>query len=59
MTTPARPSFGDNLLAAADHLEVQRWRAAQTVRAHISLPADQDDVLACLGLTDVARPATV
>ena len=58
MTTTARPSFGDTLTAAADHQELQRWRAAETVRAHVRVDADQADVLACLGLSDVTRPVT-
>ncbi len=58
MNTTARPSFGDTLTAAADHQELQRWRAAETVRAHVRLEAGQADVLACLGLSDATRPLT-
>ena len=56
MTTAARPSFEASIAAAHDLQEVQRWRAAQTVRAHVSSGQGQDDVLDCLGLTDVERP---
>ncbi len=58
MNPTARPSFGDTLTAAADHQELQRWRAAETVRAHVRVEADQADVLACLGLSGVTRPVT-
>ena len=44
------------MAAAHDLQEVQRWRAAQTVRAHVGSGQGQDDVLDCLGLTDVERP---
>ena len=56
MTTPTRPSFDEAIAAAADHQHVQQWQAAQTVRAHLSQGAGRDDVLECLGLTNVTRP---
>ena len=56
MTTPTRPSYNDSLLAVADQQQVQRWQAAQTVRAHVAQGQGRDDVLDCLGLTDVVRP---
>ena len=57
MTSAVRPSFDEAIAAAADLQEVQRWRAAQTVRAHVLQGAGRDDVLDCLGLTDVVKPA--
>ena len=56
MTTAVRPSFEESMAAAADLQHVQQWRAAERVRAHLSPGEGRDDVLDCLGLTDVERP---
>lgn len=58
MTTAVRPSFEESIAAAADLQQVQQWRAAETVRAHLAQGEGRDDVLECLGLTDVERPAS-
>ena len=57
MTTAVRPSFEESIAAAADQQLLQQWRAAQTVRAHLGQGQDRDDVLECLGLAEVERPA--
>jgi hypothetical protein len=56
MTSPVRSSYNDALAAVADLQHMQRWQAAQTVRAHVHPTAGRDDVLECLGLSDVTRP---
>lgn len=56
MTTSASPSFSDSLAAAALRQHEQMWQAAQTVRAHIGAGEQRDDVLSCLGLSDVVAP---
>lgn len=58
MTTAVRPSFEESIAAAADLQQVQQWRAAETVRAHLGQGEGREDVLDCLGLTDVERPAS-
>ena len=57
MNPVARPSFSDSLAMAAGHQHLQMWQAAQTVRAHVTAGEQRDDVLACLGLSDVVAPA--
>lgn len=57
MTDSAQASFNDNLERAAEHQQLQMWRAAQIVKSHVSPKQDRADVLDCLGLTDVERPA--
>jgi hypothetical protein len=55
--TPAAPSLFDLSMArAAEHHQIEMWRAAETVRSHVQ-PADREELLDCLGLTDVVRPA--
>lgn len=44
------------LADAAQAHHVQMWRAAQTVRSRVTDPAGRDELLACLGLDDVACP---
>ena len=56
MTSAVRPSFEESAAAAADLQQVQQWRAAQTVRAHIQQGPGRDDVLECLGLQDAVPP---
>ena len=55
-TTAARPSHAQNLAAAASAEQVQMWRAAQTVRLHVSAEDGRDTLLECLGLLDVTAP---
>jgi hypothetical protein len=57
MTHPASSSFDQSMARAAEHHQSEMWRAAQTVRSHVQHPGEQEDVLDCLGLRDVARPA--
>jgi hypothetical protein len=56
MTFPASPTFTDALALAAGRQHLQMWQAAQTVRANIGAGEHRDDVLACLGLSDVVAP---
>lgn len=59
MTHAVPSSFDDSMARAAQHHQVQMWRAAQTVKSHV-LPRDgREDLLDCLGLTDVVRPEGV
>lgn len=57
MTSTVRPSFEQTLAAAADQQVLQMWRAAQTVREHVSVDDGQDAMLECLGLQDAVRPS--
>jgi hypothetical protein len=50
------PTFRDTLALAARREHHQRWQAAQTVRAHVGAGDQRDDLLACLGLSDVGEP---
>lgn len=59
MTTTARPTHTEALAANAEAHEVQRWRAAQTVRSHVSPAQGQDEMLDCLGLLDLTPPASL
>ena len=56
MTTPASPTFSDSLAIAAGRQRQQMWQAAETVRAHVGAGEQRDDLLACLGLSDVVAP---
>lgn len=58
MTPVARPTFSDSLAIAAGRQRLQMWQAAQTVRAHVTPGQHRDDLLACLGLSDVVAPAS-
>jgi hypothetical protein len=56
--TPAAPtSFEASMALATRHQQLQMWRAAQTVSSHIPVREDRQEVLDCLGLSDVVRPA--
>ena len=57
MTSVARPTFSDSIALAEGRQRLQMWQAAQTVRAHVTAGEQRDDVLACLGLSDVVAPA--
>ena len=57
MTHAAPSPFDASMARAAEHHQIEMWRAAQTVRAHVPHPDERDDLLDCLGLSDVARPA--
>lgn len=57
MTPGPQSSFDAALERSAHHHEVQRWQAAQTVRAHLSADAGLASMLDCLGLTDARQPA--
>ncbi len=57
MTFSAHPTFSDALADAAGRQRLQMWQAAQTVRAQIGAGEHRDEVLACLGLSDVVDPA--
>lgn len=56
MIPTARTSFDDARDLAERRLDEQRWQAAQTVRAHTGPGERRDDLLSCLGLTDVVAP---
>lgn len=56
MPTTASPTFSDSLVIAARREHRQMWQAAQTVRAHVGAGEQRDDLLACLGLSDVVAP---
>ena len=56
MTLTAHPNFSDALANAARRERQQMWQAAQTVRAHVPAGEQRDDLLACLGLSDVVAP---
>jgi hypothetical protein len=56
MSPHAVPTHSDAMAATARHHELQRWRAAQTVRAHVRDDPDQGALLECLGLLDVTPP---
>ena len=58
-TTAVRPSHAQNLAAAATAEQVQMWKAAQTVRLHVSVEDGRETLLDCLGLLDVTAPAEV
>ena len=56
MTSSEQTPFNDALVIAAQHQEMQMWRAAQLVKSHVPARKGRADVLECLGLTDVVRP---
>jgi hypothetical protein len=56
MTAPSPLSFTDALALSGRQQQLQMWRAAQTVRSHVTQPQARQDLLECLGLTDVERP---
>ncbi len=57
MTTQVRPTHDEAMATAAEWQHLQMWRAAQTVRAHVSAEHGRDDLLDCLGLSEVTAPA--
>jgi hypothetical protein len=57
MTDIARPTHTEQMAANAQHHELERWRAAQTVRARVSPEDGQEALLECLGLMDLVDPA--
>lgn len=56
MALTASPNFSESLALAAYRQRQQMWQAAQTVRASVPAGEPRDDLLACLGLTDVVAP---
>ena len=56
MTLTASPTFTDSLALAARRERQQMWQAAQTVRAHVPAGEQRDELLECLGLSDVVAP---
>ena len=56
MTDTARPTHTEQMAANALHHELERWRAAQTVRARVSPEDGQEALLECLGLIDLTAP---
>ncbi len=56
MTDAARPTFSDTVARAEQMHQVELWRAAQTVRSHVSQDQGRDALLELLGLVDVPRP---
>lgn len=57
MTAAVPISFEDAMAVSARHHEMQMWRAAQTVAAHLEPHQGRQEVLDCLGLTNPVRPA--
>lgn len=55
MVPSSQSSFSESSERLAQHQELQMWRAAQTVRAHVA-PEGLAAMLDCLGLTDASRP---
>ena len=55
-THAAVPTHDAVIAATLQHHELERWRAAQTVRAHIAVDDGQDAMLDCLGLLDLVPP---
>lgn len=56
MAITASPSFSDALALSARREQQQMWQAAQTVRAHVAAGEQRNELLACLGLSDVVAP---
>jgi hypothetical protein len=56
MTDAAGTTFTDAMARTARHHELEMWHAAQTVRSHVPSDEGRDDLLDCLGLSDVQRP---
>ena len=59
MTSAVRPTHDQTLAAAAEQQLVERWRAAETVRAMVGPDQGRDSLLDCLGLLDVTRPESL
>lgn len=59
MTPSAVPSFSDVVLQTEQHQQRQMWHAMQVVNSHVRVDEQRQEVLDCLGLTDVVRPAGV
>jgi hypothetical protein len=51
-------SNGQRLVDEAAFQQRQMWRAAETVRRRTPDAAEREELLACLGLTDVQPPGT-
>lgn len=56
MTPSSQSFFSESVERAAQQQQVQMWRAAQTVRAHVAAEDGLDSMLDCLGLADAKRP---
>lgn len=56
MTSSVQPSYMESLQRSEEQQQLQIWRAAQTVRAHISVQDGLEAMLDCLGLADAQRP---
>ena len=59
MTNTKTPTFTDAITIAEQHHQVQMWRAAQVVATHVKVGQQRDEVLECLGLSEVVRPPGV
>ena len=59
MTTIDARTQTEKIADAAEMNQIQMWRAAQVVRAQVPDQAECDEMLACLGLADLVRPAGV
>jgi hypothetical protein len=57
MTSSSQSFFSESLQRSADQHQLQMWRAAQTVRAHVAGKDELEAMLDCLGLADAERPA--
>jgi hypothetical protein len=56
MTDALHSTFSEAIARTEAHQQQQMWRAAQIVTAHVKVSQQRDDILECLGLTDVSRP---
>lgn len=59
MAPSTQSTFSDSLERSARLQEVQRWKAAQTVRASVGADAGLDSILECLDLTDAQCPEQI
>ena len=59
MPLTTSPTFSDSIALAARRESQQMWQAAQTVRAHVGADDGREELLACLGLSDVVAPEVV
>lgn len=56
MTPSSQAFFSESLERSARQYELQRWRAAQTVRANVAVDAGLATMLECLDLVDAPKP---
>lgn len=52
------PTNGQRLIANEEFQRLQMWRAAETVRRRTPEGAGREELLDCLGLSDVTMPSS-